>query len=372
MAKSWAEMSKEERKGKNKKDYMRSTGQGVQGERAAAKEKAQARQEKQSAPPQQQQQQQQPAQPNVPEMVKHEASGKMIRNPALLNKHEQAAVDDRKAAQQKAANYDDLAKRMGQADAKRRYMQPGEMQQSQGQFKEEFSGAMKNMNQDERRAFNQARQKATKDYRQEENQAYQASRAEMQQQMDQVGRAGVYEYQSAKDIQNRDAMEFSNLNAEGKEHKEDRYALIRTFQNSGYDYNHADVLRHMDGGAERHDFKGLYDDYGGYENWYNNHSIYSGENAQVGKGKQYAKAGTEGEMYTYKLGNFTGSKDIMDFGEVMKQGRARQQANKDYINSDLFNDKYGQYDWAKDQQFNANSTAQERHQKRLNEGYRGF
>ena len=363
MATSWKDLSADDKKKYGtKKDYMRATGQGKQGERAAAKEKAQARQEEQS----------QQNKPDVPEMVKHEASGKMIKNPALLNKHEQAAVDDRKAEQKKTANYNDLAQRMGEADAQRRYMNNEQQQQSQGQFKEEFSGAMKNMTPEQRRSFSQARQKATKNYRQEENQAYQASRAEMQQQMDQVGRAGVYEYQSAKDIQNRDAMEFSNLNAEGKEHKEDRYALIRTFQNSGYDYNHADVLRHMDGGAERHDFKGLYDDYGGYENWYNNHSIYSGENAQVGKGKQNAKANTEGEMYQYNLGNFTGSKDIMSQDEVMKQGGARQQANKEFVTSNKFAEKYGKYDWAQDQIFDANATAQERHNKRLNEGYKGY
>ena len=106
----------------------------------------------------------------------------------------------------------------------------------------------------------------------------------------------------------------------------------------------------MKGGAENKMFTGLYDDYGGYQNWYDNYSIYSGENAQQAGHVQDASLRLASDNfdadYNLNLGNFTGSKDIIDRDEVMRQGAARQQAGRDFYNSNEFMEKYGQYDWA--------------------------
>ena len=316
MAKSWAEMSKEERKGKNKKDYMRSTGQGVQGERAAAKEKAQARQEEQS----------QQKKPDVPEMVKHHASGKMIRNPALLNKHEQAAVDKRNAEKQQANQYNNLAKRMGEMDAQRRHMSDDEYKESQGQFKDEFSAANKNMSSEQRRSFNQLRQQTTKNARQVEVDAYKQSIAEVQAEKAKYGPTNVYGRQSARNT-HEGSMAKGNSKVTGprdqaSESMRERNRIADELYDSGYDYSHNEMLRHYGGGKENKSMPGLYDEYGGYQNWYDNHSLYSG--------------------------NFSGSKDLMDFDKVMETGQKQQDAMKNLQTSDDYMSKYGKYKWAKD------------------------
>ena len=196
------------------------------------------------------------------------------------------------------------------------------------------------------------RQQQAREDRRDSAYAYKQSRLDMQKEKDAVGRRGVYDYQSAKDIQAKNIGKYTDDGSFSAAQKE-RSALIRTFQDSGYDYNHADVLRHMKGGKENKMYTGLYDDYGGYENWYNNHSIYSGENAQaIGHVNNAAlrRSGedisTDNSDYLLNLGNFTGSKDIMDRNEVIRQGNARQEAGKKYFSSDAFYEKYGKYDWA--------------------------
>ena len=207
--------------------------------------------------------------------------------------------------------------------------------------------------------------------RQEKSQeadAYRQSRVDLQLHKDAVGRRGVYEYQSARDLQNSKGPIYYDDTGDLTDTQKERNALIRTFRDSGYDYNHADVLRHMKGGKENKMFTGLYDDYGGYQNWYDNHSIYSGENAQQAGHVHDASLRLEGDNfdadYNLNLGNWTGSKDIMDRDEVLRQGNARQEAGKNYYNSDSFKQKYGQYDWAQNDMFNANSTFEERYERR--------
>ena len=346
MAKSWAEMSKEERsKYSSKKAYNKQHGLGKHkpAENNTTPEQTSNRSEAKDRANNHK---------NLPEMVKHEASGKMIRNPGILTKHEQAQVDKRKAQAARSNNYNNLAQRMGQADAQRKT--------GNGQFKDEYGAALKNMSKDERRSFNQTRQQAQKNYRQETNDAYRQSRIDLQKQKDAVGRRGVYEYQSAKDLHKKNIDKYS-YTGEENEREAHKKALIRTFQNSGYDYNHADVLRHMNDGKENKMFTGLYDDYGGYDNWYKNHSIYSGENA-FDKEKFFGSQTHTQDIgnYTYDLGNFTGSKDIMDRGEVLKQGNARQQAGKDFYNSNSFMEKYGKYDFAQQNKDYRNASVQDR------------
>ena len=212
------------------------------------------------------------------------------------------------------------------------------------------------------------RQQQAREDRRNEADAYRQSRVDLQTHKDAVGRRGVYEYQSAKDLQDSKGGKYYDDLGGLTDTQKERNALIRTFRDSGYDYNHADVLRHMKGGKENKMFTGLYDDYGGYQNWYDNHSIYSGENAQQAGHVHDASLRLEGDNfdadYNLNLGNWTGSKDIMDRDEVLRQGNARQQAGKDYYNSDSYKQKYGQYDWAQNDMFNANSTFQERYERR--------
>lgn len=193
------------------------------------------------------------------------------------------------------------------------------------------------------------RYEKAQDFRKESARAYGESRVELQKAKDAVGRRGVYHYQSAKKIQGDKLGEYTNVAGDTDTQRE-RNAIIRTFQDSGMDYNHADVLRHMKGGAENKMFTGLYDDYGGYKNWYDNHSIYSGDNAQAKDHLTNVNSrvgGAEAEHdYKLNLGNWKGSQDIMAFDKVMEQGQARQQAGQNYRNSEEFANRFGKYDWA--------------------------
>ena len=101
----------------------------------------------------------------------------------------------------------------------------------------------------------------------------------------------------------------------------ERNEIADALYDTGYDYSHREMVRHRNKGAENKTMPGLYDEYGGYDNWYNNHSLY-------------------GE------GGFTGSKDLMDFDQVMETGQRQQDAMKNFQTSDEYMSKYGKYDWA--------------------------
>ena len=83
----------------------------------------------------------------------------------------------------------------------------------------------------------------------------------------------------------------------------ERNEIADALYDTGYDYSHREMVRHRNKGAENKTMPGLYDEYGGYDNWYNNHSLY-GENG------------------------FTGSKDLMDFDQVMETSQRQQDAMK--------------------------------------------
>ena len=193
------------------------------------------------------------------------------------------------------------------------------------------------------------------DFRKEEARAYSQSRVELQKAKDAVGRRGVYQYQSVRDNHLKDGnlKKYDSLDPNLTYQEKERNALIRTFRDSGYDYNSADILRHMKGGKENKMFTGLYDDYGGYKNWYENHSIYSGENAQAKDhvtNKASRKQGYDFDaQYQLNLGNWKGSQDIIATDEVLRQGQARQQAGQNYRTSEDFANRFGKYDFAKRQ-----------------------
>lgn len=327
MAKSWADMSKGEReKYSSKKAYNKQHGLGKHKPKEDNSTSAQTANRAEAAERATNHQ-------KLPEMVKHEASGKMIKNPALLNKYEQEAVDKRKAAQPK--NYNDLANRMGMADA---LQQTGD-----GQFKEEYGEAMKNMSGEEKRSFNQQRQKATKDYRRDSNYAYNEYNEELQ---EKAGRSYI-DNQSArqahKNAFNKTGNYVTGPAPSTSQHMIERNNLAKRFQSSGYDYNYAEMLRHRNQGKERKEAPELYEAYGGYQNWFDNHSLYAGRTG--------INLGAWADQESWDYGNFTGSKDIMDKEVVMQRQQDRQNAITDFHQSDYFKNKYGEYDWFKKNQY---------------------
>jgi len=188
--------------------------------------------------------------------------------------------------------------------------------------------------------------------RKESAQAYAQSRKDIQAAGAKAGKANIYSYQKANDNEAAGfkAGKYNDIAPGEDDNMRERNALIRTFQESGYDYNYADIQRHQNQGKENKTIPGLYDKYGGYDNWYNNHSIYSGENAY----DKYSFEGGDGTTarrdvgpsYTYDLGNFRGSQDVMGLDTVLEQGKARQDAMQNYQTSNEFKNKYSKYDWA--------------------------
>lgn len=170
--------------------------------------------------------------------------------------------------------------------------------------------------------------------RQKSAQAYNQSRKDIQAVKAKEGPRNVYGRQSARDTHER-AMARNQGNVYSGNQKVtgpaaatdpkmiERNEIAEALYDTGYDYSHREMVRHRNKGAENKTMPGLYDEYGGYDNWYNNHSLY-------------------GE------GGFTGSKDLMDFDQVMETGQRQQDAMRNFQTSDKYMSKYGKYDWAQD------------------------
>ena len=187
--------------------------------------------------------------------------------------------------------------------------------------------------------------------RRDSAEAYRQSRLDLQAAKAKHGPRGHYGMQSA--LENQSVAKVGQKYAHSgdlNERQADRNALVRTFQNSGYDYSHDEVQRSLNDGAYQQQNSWIYDQYGGgregWKNWRDNYSIYGGENAH--NREAFMAESRDDGNYTYDLGNFQGSQDIMAFDEVMEIGRNKQQAGRDFYNSQEFKDKYGQYDWAQD------------------------
>ena len=88
---------------------------------------------------------------------------------------------------------------------------------------------------------------------------------------------------------------------------------------SGKEFSWADYNMHKNGGKQNSNYN--YDAYGGYDNWYNNHSAYS-------------------------EGGWKGSQNVMDSGAIASGSKTRNDARNQYRLSDEYMNKYGQYDWA--------------------------
>jgi hypothetical protein len=191
--------------------------------------------------------------------------------------------------------------------------------------------------------------------RKESAKAYGQSRKDIQAEKLKYGPQGVYGRQSALENQsaNNVGARYQDKGADMTAKERDEAALVRTLQNSGYDYSHAELQRSRGQGAYQVQNDYLYDQYGGgkegWENWRENHSIYGGENAH-NYDDFYNNPDTAevSGSFTYNTGNFKGSQDIMDLDKVLDAGRNQQDAIKNYQTSEDYMNKYGKYDWAQD------------------------
>ena len=166
--------------------------------------------------------------------------------------------------------------------------------------------------------------------RDEERKAYDQYRLDIQAVKAEHGPKGVYGMQSARDTHER-SMSRGNPMVTGPQAVESAEMiaankLAQDLYDTGYDYSHNEMIRHRNAGSDKSKTNSyLYDAYGGYQNWYDNHSLFSG--------------------------NFTGSKDLMEFDKVMEIGQQQQNAIQNYQTSDEFQNKYGKYDWANNSKY---------------------
>ena len=191
--------------------------------------------------------------------------------------------------------------------------------------------------------------------RKESAKAYGQSRKDIQAVKAKHGPKGVYGRQSALENQsaNNVGAKYQDKGESMTAKERDNAALVRTLQNSGYDYSHAELQRSKGQGAYQAQNDYLYDAYGGgkegWKNWRENHSIYGGENAHnYDDFWNNSETGNVSGSFTYNTGNFKGSQDIMDLDKVLDIGRSQQDAIKNYQTSEDYMSKYGKYDWAQD------------------------
>lgn len=173
----------------------------------------------------------------------------------------------------------------------------------------------KMINEDKKKAAEQKEQD-----REKEAYAYKESRKDIQE----AAPKSVVDQQSARDIHTK-SMNRDKPKVVGPTPQEDptmieKNELADKLYDTGYDYSFNEMTRHQNDGAENTSKPELYDAYGGYDNWYENHSLYSG--------------------------NFTGSKDLMSRDEVMEKTNERQQFIKDYQLGEEFQDKYSRFSFA--------------------------
>lgn len=112
-------------------------------------------------------------------------------------------------------------------------------------------------------------------------------------------------------------------NYEGYEMNEANESVADKLVQSGKDFSWEDFNMNKNGGKQSSRFN--YEPYGGYDNWYNNHSIYSAN-------------------------GFSGSKNVMSSSEVAGAERDRYNKMHEFKMSDDYMNKYGQHDWAKNYQ----------------------
>ena len=148
--------------------------------------------------------------------------------------------------------------------------------------------------------------------------------------INQIGGEGLTKYGSAKNAfaSNKESGDFyltnpTNDDYEGYNAEDPSNAANESVANSlvasGHDFSWADYGMHKNGGAQNSFYN--YDAYGGYDNWYNNHSAYS-------------------------EGGWKGSKNVMNAGAIASGTQQRNEARNQYQLSDEYMKKYGHHEWA--------------------------
>ena len=156
------------------------------------------------------------------------------------------------------------------------------------------------------------------DYRDEERQAYNQSRIDFQNAKNSAG----YSWIGNEGL--RDSYDWSEDGwgaNEGVNWRDGRY-VKNLLHDTGYEYTPNEIQRHKNQGEEQKGNQHLYRDFGGYQNWYDNHSLF-------------------GE------GGFTGSSNVKSVDEIMQRQRDREYKLDNNFWND-FNEKYGKYDFGKE------------------------
>ena len=159
-----------------------------------------------------------------------------------------------------------------------------------------------------------------RDHRDASNEAFAESRRDLTDVRNSVGPNDIYNRQSARKIYERDMSKANEKPGNSSANNSNQFDYKAALYDSGYDFNNREYLRHSKDGKEVKLLPGLYDEYGGYQNWYDNHSLFTG--------------------------TFKGSKDLMEQSEVFRIGQAQQDASRELQLSNDYMDKFGQYDWA--------------------------
>ena len=153
--------------------------------------------------------------------------------------------------------------------------------------------------------------------RQETNEARQSYNQEKGEVMGMSGR--WYEAYSPEKV-----AEFANWEYDPAMHsgmtdsKRDWYETARALARTGQSFSEADISRNRDGGSRRAMAPHIYDNVGGYENWYQNYSLY----------------GSNG---------FQGSPDLLQSDQVNQFNQDREQRYQDWRNTPEWAKKYSIY-----------------------------
>ena len=319
MAKSWADMSKEERsKYDSKKAYNRSTGQGKvkskdkpkEAVRAEAKERAQA-----NASPAAKSASPSSAASRVAAQNGYKTTGGSKRPEGTTYVPGKGYVKAPSWYRNKDGKIPSVMSSSDYSGGEEKYKQQLAIQQRK----------------EDKRAAERAPKEAAyaaREARRAEAYAYQDSRRDMAEARKSWGNGGGME----RKVDQRAHYEHMKNTKGNYGVKGAKAAAVEKLMSTGQKFSALDVEREM-GSASTHNMKGLYKAYGGYENYMENHSVGSGN--------------WQSRIPQDQLGT------MADADAAQRKFMADKTA---YYNSDGFNEKYGNYSWA--QKDKANHEAQ--------------
>lgn len=316
MAKTWDQMSNDERQSSNltKKEYNAKHGFGKQGEleanRAEAAARAQAHTNTQSAT-----------------TANNDDGRKYSRTEDSLAL-EKEMIERNKTKQGYAAK---KASGFQQASA---HLAQGNSRDAEFERILKDSGGSKN-------AFNQySKSKKKEAYKEKQSQAFAQGGSKMSEAQVAFNKAkenaGVGQVGSQFTV-NQQSYYQDQFDKTGRYHNDSRRnEAIKGLMGTGMKFATMDIEREL-GGASNHQTPGLY----------------------VGHTGGATNALDYNQNYSVASGNFTGFKDQSEYQEksgVIDQRNNQMQTNNNFFNDADMNQKYGQYDWFKEQKQSANKT----------------